>query len=132
MRKLSPGFADWMPNSDVREVAASGRGAKIFQSKTKLRGLRLCFWTLSIFLFLKQCFGHCILSPSPDKSLPSWAQSSDIRTSSIDWAQLSKVFPEDGDRIPSPKCCDLNKKWTVDNVQKHDNFINIPSAQILI
>jgi hypothetical protein len=31
-------------------------------------------------------------------------------TSSIDWAQLSRLLPKDGDRIQSPKRCVLNKK----------------------
>jgi hypothetical protein len=31
-------------------------------------------------------------------------------TSSTDWAQLSRLLPEDGDRIQSPKRCVLNKQ----------------------
>jgi hypothetical protein len=31
-------------------------------------------------------------------------------TSSIDWVQLSRFLPEDGDRIQSPKRYVLNKK----------------------
>jgi hypothetical protein len=34
----------------------------------------------------------------------------EIGTSSIDWAQLSRLLPEDGDRIQSPKRLVLNKK----------------------
>jgi hypothetical protein len=33
MRKHSPGFADWMPNIDVREVAAYDRGAESLQNQ---------------------------------------------------------------------------------------------------
>jgi hypothetical protein len=29
----------------------------------------------------------------------------EIETSSVDWAQLSRLLPEDGDRIQSPKRC---------------------------
>jgi hypothetical protein len=39
----------------------------------------------------------------------------------VDWAQLSRLLPEDGDRIQSPKRCFLNKNWTMDNVQKTNN-----------
>jgi hypothetical protein len=43
---------------------------------------------------------------------------------SIDWVQLGRLLREDGDRIQSPKNCVLNlKKWTIDNVQKHNNYI---------
>jgi hypothetical protein len=31
------------------------------------------------------------------------ASSPEIETSSFDWAQLSRLLPEDGDRIQSPK-----------------------------
>jgi hypothetical protein len=48
--------------------------------------------------------------------------------SSIDWAQLSSLLPEDGDRIHSPK---LLKKNTMDNVQKLNNSINILSSPAL-
>jgi hypothetical protein len=34
----------------------------------------------------------------------------EISTSSIDWAELNRLLPEDGDRIQSPKRCILNKK----------------------
>jgi hypothetical protein len=34
-----------------------------------------------------------------------WCWCPEIWTSSIDWAQLSKLLPEDGDRIQSPKRC---------------------------
>jgi hypothetical protein len=50
-------------------------------------------------------FGYWTLSPSSSKSLFSWALSPEIRTSSIDWAQLSRLLPEYGRRIQSPKCC---------------------------
>jgi hypothetical protein len=45
------------------------------------------------------------------------------RTSSIDWTQLSRLLPEDGDRIQSPKHCVLRKKKKrkkkmMDDVQK--------------
>jgi hypothetical protein len=34
----------------------------------------------------------------------------EIGTSSIDWAKLSRILPEDGDRIQSPKRCVSNTK----------------------
>jgi hypothetical protein len=44
-------------------------------------------------------------------------------TSFIDSAPLSKLLPEDGDRIQSPKRRVLNKKnRTMDNVQKAQQF----------
>jgi hypothetical protein len=33
-----------------------------------------------------------------------------IYTSSINWAQVSRLLPDDGDRMQSPKLCVLNKK----------------------
>jgi hypothetical protein len=50
-----------------------------------------------VFLFKTQRFGDWILSPSST-------------TDSIDWAQLSRFLPEEGDRIQSTKRCVLNKK----------------------
>jgi hypothetical protein len=66
----------------------------------------LCFWTLSIILFLfgTQRFGDWILSPSSGKNISSWAQS-------IELVPISGRFlPEDGDRLQSPKHCVLNEK----------------------
>jgi hypothetical protein len=54
----------------------------------------------------------------------------EIKTSSIDWAELSRLLPEDGDRIQSLKLFVLNKNRTKDNVQKLNNCINISSSQI--
>jgi hypothetical protein len=39
-----------------------------------------------------------------------WCWCPNVGTSSIDWAQLSTLLPEDGDGIQSPKHCVLNKK----------------------
>jgi hypothetical protein len=39
------------------------------------------------------------------------------------------VLPEDGDRNHTPKCCVLNKNRTMDNFQKHNICINVPSSQ---
>jgi hypothetical protein len=36
---------------------------------------------------------------------------------------------EDEDRIQPPKCCILNKKGTMDNVQNHNNRVNILTSQ---
>jgi hypothetical protein len=47
----------------------------------------------------------------------------------IDWAQLSRVLPEDGDRIQSPKRCVLNKNRTTDNVKNRNDYVNILSSQ---
>jgi hypothetical protein len=41
-----------------------------------------------------------------------------------------QIPPEVGDKIQSPKCCVLNKKRTMDNVQKHNICINIPLHKI--
>jgi hypothetical protein len=48
-----------------------------------------------------------------------------IDISSIDWAQLSRVLPEDGDRIQSPKRFVLNKNRNTDNVQKHNKRMDL-------
>jgi hypothetical protein len=74
------------------------------------------------------------MSPSSGKNLLSWAQLIElvleIGIRSISWAQLCRFLPEDGDRIQSPKRYVLiNKKRMMTNVQKHNNFINIPSSQ---
>jgi hypothetical protein len=54
-------------------------------------------------------------------------------TSSIDWAQLSRLLSEEGDRVQSPKRF-LNKKQD-DNVQKFNNCISslpfLPSEHIM-
>jgi hypothetical protein len=69
-----------------------------------------------VFLFKTQCFRDWILSPSSGKSLLSLAQSSElvldpeIGTTPIDWAQLGRLLPEDGDRIQSSKHCVWNEK----------------------
>jgi hypothetical protein len=39
-----------------------------------------------------------------------WCSGPEIGASSIDWALLSRLLPEDGDRIRHPKRCVLNKK----------------------
>jgi hypothetical protein len=43
---------------------------------------------------------------------------------SVDWAQLNRILPQDGDRNQSTKCCVLNRNRMVGNVQKHNNFRN--------
>jgi hypothetical protein len=64
--------------------------------------LLLNFWTLSItpFFILKQRFRDWTLSLSSGKSLSLVL---DIGTSSIDWAQLSRLLPENGGRVQIPK-----------------------------
>jgi hypothetical protein len=72
----------------------------------------LRFWTLSI-----------VSSLSKDPVLFIFQE---IGTSSIDWTQLSRFLPEDGDTIQFPKRCVLkckqedilNKDKMMDNVQK--------------
>jgi hypothetical protein len=44
---------------------------------------------------------------------------------SIDCVQLSRLFPEGGDRNQSPKRCVLNRNWTMGNVRKHTHFRNM-------
>jgi hypothetical protein len=56
-------------------------------------------------------------------------------TGCIEWAKLSRLLYEDGDRIQSPKLRVfkykqdgvLHKNRTADNVQKHNICINVPS-----
>jgi hypothetical protein len=55
----------------------------------------------SCFLFKKRRFGDWTPSPSPSPK---------IGISSIDWAQLSRFLPEDGDIVQSPEHRFLNKK----------------------
>jgi hypothetical protein len=47
-------------------------------------------------VFLKQRFGDWVLSPSsgPEREIIS-----------VDWTQLNRLLPEDGDRIQSQKHC---------------------------
>jgi hypothetical protein len=43
-------------------------------------------------------------------------------SSSVDWAQLSRILPEDGDRIVSEKLClNLKKNRTLGSVKKYSN-----------
>jgi hypothetical protein len=56
----------------------------------------------------------------------------EIRTSSIDWAQLTRLSPDDGYRIQSPKRCVLKKNRKMDNVQKQNNCINIPPFSFFV
>jgi hypothetical protein len=67
----------------------------------------LCFWTLSIvlFLFKTQCFG--------DDSIFAF------RWNLLSWAQSIGLI------LTSETLCVLNKKRTMDNVQKHNNCITI-------
>jgi hypothetical protein len=68
----------------------------------------LCFWTLSVVLFIykTQRFEDWILSPSSGKNYSY------------------------GNRIQSRKRCVLSKNRTMDNVQKHNHCINIPSSHL--
>jgi hypothetical protein len=48
----------------------------------------------------------------------------------VSWAQLSRLFPEDGDGVQSPKLFFLViKTRMMDNVQKVSNCIDVPSSQ---
>jgi hypothetical protein len=98
----------------------------------------LFFWTLFIVLFLSKsltCFiknynisetGFCLrLQVKPTQLGPIDIASPYLRT--IGFNQLG--FPEDGDRIQSPKRCVLNKSRTMDNVQKGNICINVPPSQ---
>jgi hypothetical protein len=40
-----------------------------------------------------------------------------------------QVLPGDGERIQSPKRCVLNENRTMDNAQKYNICINIPTSQ---
>jgi hypothetical protein len=61
-----------------------------------------------------------------------WHWFLDIRTSSTDWAQLSRFPREDRDRIQSLKLWVLNKNRTLDNVQKHANCIVVDSLALIL
>jgi hypothetical protein len=50
-----------------------------------------------------------------------WCRCPEIGTSFINLGQLSRLSPEDGDRIQSPKRCVLKKNKMMDYVQKHNN-----------
>jgi hypothetical protein len=65
-----------------------------------------------VLFFKTQRFGDWILSPS-----------------SVDWVQLNRFLPEDEEKIQFLKYCVLNRKWTMDDVQKHNNFISILLSQ---
>jgi hypothetical protein len=45
-----------------------------------------------------------------EKEILNKIQGPEIGTSSADWAQLSRLLPEDGGRVQSPKCCFYIKK----------------------
>jgi hypothetical protein len=47
-----------------------------------------------------------------------WFWAPEIGTRSIDCAQLSRLLPENGDRVQHPKRRFVNKNKTMDNVQK--------------
>jgi hypothetical protein len=105
----------------------------------------LRFWTSSIILFLFKTLSYLYLNHKVSETgvclhlqiKPTcWIQSTElalisghleIGTSFIDWAQLSRCLPQDGDRIQSPKHCDLNKNRMMDNLQKHNTCINVSS-----
>jgi hypothetical protein len=77
---------------------------------------------LMFFLTLTDglCCG-CFIRPI---SCWCWCCCLDIGTSSIHWAQLSRFLHVDEDRIQPPKRCILNINTTVDNVQKHNNYVD--------
>jgi hypothetical protein len=54
---------------------------------------------LTFWRYLSSCF---LLKKS---QVPIKFQSPKIGTSSFDWAQLSRLLPEEEDRVQSPKCC---------------------------
>jgi hypothetical protein len=63
------------------------------------------------------CSSHLIMPHSPK-----------TRSSSIDWAQLSRFHL----KTETESCLRnivLNKNRTMDNVQRHNSCINIPSSQ---
>jgi hypothetical protein len=54
----------------------------------------LCFWTLSIvlFLFKTERFGDCILPPSSGKSQFSWAQSIEVVSAFFIYCRTLQLF----------------------------------------
>jgi hypothetical protein len=51
-----------------------------------------------------------------------------FRWNLLSWVQSIELVPISGP-VPEPLCVVLNKNRTMHNVQKHNNFINIPSSQ---
>jgi hypothetical protein len=52
--------------------------------------------------------------------------SPEIETSSMDWAQLSRLVPEDEGRMQSPERCVLNKNnRRINNAQKLNNYTEL-------
>jgi hypothetical protein len=49
-------------------------------------------------------------------------------TSSINWVHFGAFSPEGGDKIHSPKRVSMQNK-TMDNIKKHNDFINIQPSQ---
>jgi hypothetical protein len=83
----------------------------------------LCFWTLSIVLFLFKTTFQRLNSVSVFKwNLLSWAELIELVVH-----YLRTLAPKQ--HIQSPICCVLNKKRIVNNGQKHNNCVNIPSSQ---
>jgi hypothetical protein len=74
------------------------------------------YLTLAILFFFFKTTFRMILSPSSRKNLLSWAQA-------VEPVLIS------GERLKSPKRYVLNKKRTMDDVQKHNNCSNLPSSQ---
>jgi hypothetical protein len=68
----------------------------------------LCFWMLLIFVFLFQT--HNV---------------SEIGTSSIEWAQLSRFHLKTETEPSSETLCVSNKNMTMDNNQKHSNCMSV-------
>jgi hypothetical protein len=89
----------------------------------------LTFGTFSIALFLNiRTFQRLdsFLRPQVKDYSVGLKLDPEIGNSSIYGAQLSRLLPEDGNRVQSPKHCLQIKSRTMDNVQKVNNFMNMP------
>jgi hypothetical protein len=62
--------------------------------------------------------------------ITSGAYSAEIGNSSVDWVQVSRFHLKTETESSLRNVCVLNKNRTVDNVEKHNECINILSSQI--
>jgi hypothetical protein len=114
----------------LRSYLHNQYGPGIYPKFRKLERVKIQLARTSIHLtFLTRCKAHDIVPKGITLKAPYHFFGPEIETSSLDWAQLSRLLPEDGDRIQSPKRCFQNKDWTMDNIQKTNNctsalFIN--------
>jgi hypothetical protein len=89
-----------------------------FRVKNKKVSL-FCYFRISLAYCSAIKYSACIFPKSCHSRISFWCQ--EIGTSSIDWAQLSRLLPENLNRVQSPKRRFEIKSKTTDNIQKVDN-----------